>query len=162
MRDVVGVHHGEGVVDVALGTGLVAEDAERDDNDVQGPETGEDVVEHRALPAHVVGVELHAVYRRRAGIAEMALRPVEVVGATGGEHHPGSAGEPARHRQPDLAPSAEHQDRSVHAAQSAACHLPAAGGPAGSVTGFRRRECARRRRSRRRCTAADPTSPSGR
>jgi hypothetical protein len=73
----------------------------------------------------VVGVELDPVHRRRAGVAQAALGFVEVVGAAGGEHHRGPAGEPARHRQPDLAAPAEHQDRSLHAAQSAACHLRA-------------------------------------
>ena len=159
VRDVVGVHDREGVRDVVLGAGLVAEDAERDEHDVQRTEAGHDVVEHLALAVEVVGVELDPMDRGRAGVAQAALGLVEVVGATSGEDHRA----PLASRRATASPISLRppSTSTVPATPRSLPPSPCAGddeAPHLQLAGYVRR----RRRSRRRRRAAAPRWPSGR
>ena len=94
VRDVVGVHDGEGVVRrrARPGPGRRGRRTRRPRS--RAGRTGRTTSSSTARCAvEVVGVELDAVRPAVApGVAQPALGLVEVVGAAGGEHHPGTAG----------------------------------------------------------------------
>ena len=73
LRDVVGVHDGDGVRGVALGATLVAEDAERQHRGVDRAVLGNDRIDQRAVRFQVVGVEFDANHPRRSGRADAAI-----------------------------------------------------------------------------------------
>ena len=118
MRDVVGVHDRAGVLGVALGAGLVAEDPEGDDDHVERAVPPCDVVEHAALGGQVVGVELDGVDGRRARVPHGLHLRGQVGAAARGEHDGRPFGEAPGHGDPDLAAAAEYDDRLAHGGQT--------------------------------------------
>ena len=65
--------------------GLVAEDPERDDDDVDAAVPADDLVEDGGVRGEVVGVELDAVHAHRAG-PDQPARFVELGDASRGQH----------------------------------------------------------------------------
>ena len=93
---------------IGFGTGLVAEDAERQHRGADGPELGDQLVHQWAVRRKIVGIELNRVHGPGPGRPHRRDLLVESVSTAGCQHDRRPRGESAGEFDADLTAAAEN------------------------------------------------------
>lgn len=121
MRDVVGVHDGHRVCGVPFRPLLVAKNPEGNNHIFKRAEPSHDSIEKVPMPGYVVRVELNTLHCGRSCVQQGRAFGLKGIASPGGQHHGTSTvtDESLRHGEPNLRTTAENQNSSAHARESA-------------------------------------------